>query len=139
MSVKSLNTLIKIEKAALDELRRTQTMLENQRQSLVDLVGKLQEDLDAEMQNAAENAHLGAFFGNFAQRIKKRQDAIRVEVLALNKQLQELGVKISHAFGEVKKLEIARDNRIKAAAEEKSRKEDQEQDAVAMQQFIRKE
>lgn len=136
--MKGLNTLIKLNKRTLDELRRKMVALENQKAQLLQASAKLDEELQSEIKLASKTPEMGQFFGGFSNRIKNRQQEIVFEVKKLDKQIDELNIEIGIAFSELKKYEIALANakqREKAAHE---RKLTIEMDEIAQQQFGRK-
>lgn len=136
--MKGLNTLIKLNKRTLDELRRKMVALENQKAQLLQASAKLDEELQSEIKLASKTPEMGQFFGGFSNRIKNRQQEIAFEVKKLDKQIDELNIEIGVAFSELKKYEIALANakqREKAAQE---RKLTIEMDEIAQQQFGRK-
>jgi len=136
--MKGLNTLIKLHKRSLDELRRQMVALENQKAQLLSLSAKLKDELAAEIVTASRNPEMGNFFGNFSKRIEKRQLEIAKEVAALDKQMKDLDVQIVAAFAELKKFEIALDNAKKRKQAEADRRETGEMDEIAGQQHRRK-
>lgn len=136
---KSLATLIKLHKRELDLLRRRLTNLEIQKNALIALSVKLAEELENEINLAASQVEMSNFFGNYADRIRDRQDTIRQEVLALNKQILAMQAEIAESFSELKKYEIALENRRRAEREEMARKETIQLDDLGIAQFIRKE
>lgn len=137
-NVKGLNTLIKLQRRELDDLRRKLSVLERQREALVMLSSQLIEELEREIELAIATADMGSFFGNYAERIQQRQEQIRQEVLKINKEMAKISAEIAIKFGDLKKYEIARDQRIAAAKAEENRKETMMLDEIAMQQFVRK-
>ena len=137
--MKGINTLIKLSKRALDELRREMTSLETQKAQFQEALIKLGEELLREQKLASEQPEMGAFFGGFASRIKNRQEIIAGELLALDKKIVALNEKIMVAFGELKKYEIAKENAEKRAEEEQKRKDTIMLDEIAGQQFNRKQ
>lgn len=136
--MKALNTLIRLSKKTLDELRRNMADLENQKSALEQTILSLKKDLDTEVDLAKKQVEMSTFFGEFAKRIKNRQDAIRVEIKNIDAQIVKLNNEIFIAFTELKKYEIARDNVKKKAAFEASRKETIMLDEIASQQHHRK-
>lgn len=138
MSIKSLTTLIKVHKRALDELKRIQVTLEQQKEALIVQSGALGMELEKEIALAAEQAHMGNFFGNFAERIRKKQQEIHTRVMEIHQQLEALNQQLAQQFGELKKLEIARDNRLNQMKKEKDKKETQTLDEISLQQHARK-
>ena len=118
--MKGLNTLIKLHKRTLDELRRKMAALENQKIQLLQASARLDEELASEIKTASKTPELGQFFGGFSNRIKNRQLDIAREVAKLDKQIEALNSEIRDAFSELKKFEIALENaklKLKAAQE----------------------
>ena len=136
--MKGLATLIKLHKRTLDELRRKMVSLENQKNQLRLLSARLNQELEDEMQTAGKQPEMAHFFGDFATRIKKRQEGIAKEVQSLDTQMDKLGEHIAEAYAEVKKFEIAKKNIERRAAEAVKRKETIELDEIAGQQHRRK-
>lgn len=135
---KALDTLIKLNKRTLDELRRSMVALENQKAQLLQAKANLQQELEQEMELAGTQPEMSHFFGDFAKRIKKRQADLSGEVAALDQQMAQLSDAISFAFAEVKKFEIAKENAKKRAQELARKREDLMMDEIASQQFHRK-
>lgn len=136
--MKGIHTLIKLHKRKLDELRRKQGELENQKNRLCEASIKLQRELEHEMVIASQQPEMANFFGGFAKRIQKRQEAIAAEIRSLDKQIAEMTDHIAEAFSELKKFEIARDNHKKREEEEQNRKDTNLLDEIAGQQHQRK-
>jgi flagellar export protein FliJ len=136
--VKGLDTLIKLHKRELDELRRKIGALENQKQQLLDTSKKLNDELQNEMKIAAQKPEMGGFFAGFSKRIQERQKVLAQEVRKLDQQIAKLTDEARIAFGEVKKYEIAKANAEKRAAKERARKETIELDEIASNQDRRK-
>lgn len=136
--MKGLKTLIKLNKRALDDLRRQMNMLENQKAQLLQLSAKLREDLINEMKLASKTPEMGNFFGDFSKRMQARQAEIASEVRSLERQMDELNIKISEAFSELKKFEIALENAKRRADEAQARRETLQMDEIAEQQHRRK-
>lgn len=137
--MKGIDTLIKMHQRELDTLRREMVKLEEQKQQLIDMATKLQNELMAERQLAAEQPTMAAYMGDFEKRVQKRQVEIAKEVIDLNSRMAHLSGAIAESFGELKKYEITRDNE---QAREKARADAREQetlDEVGIQQFARKD
>jgi len=136
--MKGLTTLIKLHKRTLDELRRAMMSLESQKAQLLKLSVKLKDELVQEIKLASKSPELGNFFGDFSKRMQMRQEEIAGEVRSLDKQIGELNAKISEAFSELKKFEIALENAKQRAEEAERNKETIQMDEIAGQQFRRK-
>jgi flagellar export protein FliJ len=136
--MKGLDTLIKLHKRTLDELRRQIGVLENQKQQLLNLSQKLSEELKEEIKIATGRLDMSQFFGGFAKRIQTRQQGIAEEIKTLDKKIETLTDSARVAFGEVKKYEIAKANAEKRKQKEIMRKETSALDEVAGNQHQRK-
>jgi flagellar protein FliJ len=137
--MKTLDTLIRLHKRTLDELRRNMVSLENQKSQLQQAIANLQKDLDKEMVLAGKQPELSNFFGEFAKRIKTRQETLHGEIRSLDVKITELNSKIFEAFTELKKYEIAKENAKQRAREAENRKETILLDEIATQQFLKKQ
>lgn len=136
--MKGLDTLIKLHKRTLDELRRKIIALEGQKAQLTQASKKLDEELLDEIKAAGLQPEMSGFFGGFAKRIKTRQQKIAHEIKELDKQLAALADAAQLAYGEVKKFEIARERAKKRALKEAERKETIRLDEVAGNQYRRR-
>ncbi len=136
--MKGLTTLIKLHKRQLDGLRRRMATLENQKTQLENLIKRLQDELARELVLAGKTPEMGNFFGDFAKRIRNRQEQVTKEIAELEKKIVALKEEIAIAFGEMKKFEIALENAKRRQREEANRKETIQLDEIAGQQFNRK-
>ena len=137
--MKGLLTLIKLHRRQLDQLRRQQAEKETQKEQLHDVLTRMIEELEHERQLAYENVEMSQFFGGYAKRIKERQEIVMKEIMKLDKEIRELALEITEKFSELKKFEIARDNRLKRMKDEAERKERIMMDDIAIQGHSRKE
>lgn len=136
--MKGLDTLIKLHRRTLDELRKQIAVLENQKAQLIAASQKLDQELKDEMQAAGKQPELSGFFGGFAKRIRLRQQKIAQEIKELDKKLATLADAAQAAFGEVKKFEIARERKQRRALKEAERKDTIRLDEIAGVQDRRK-
>lgn len=137
--MKTLDTLIRLHKRTLDELRRNMVALENQKAQLRQAIHTLHKELEKEIALAGEQPEMANFFGEFAKRIKNRQEVINQEIVALDAKISNLNDEIFTAFTELKKYEIARENAKLRAKAEANRKETLMLDEIAAQQFQKKD
>lgn len=136
--MKTLNTLIRLHKRTLDELRRNMVALENQKTQLQQTIKSLQNELEKEVALAGKQVEMANFFGEFAKRIRGRQDVIHQEIRGIDGKIEALNKEIFEAFTELKKYEIASENLKLRMLEEEKRKETLMLDEIAAQQFQRK-
>ena len=136
--MKTFNTLIKLAKRKLDELRKAQGVLERQKEQLINARMNLHKELEREMNIAAKQLEMAGFFGGFAKRIKIREDELMAEVKKIEAEIEKIAEEIMLAYTDLKKYEIAKDNAMKRRAEEMTRKETIMLDEIASQQYGRK-
>lgn len=136
--MKTLNTLIRLHKRSLDGLRRRMGELENQKAQLQQAIKALQKEMDTEVRLAEKQPEMANFFGEFATRIKNRQETIHQEIAAVDVKIKNLNNEIFEAFTELKKYEIAKENARLRANESEKRKETIMLDEIAAQQHLRK-
>ena len=136
--MKGLDTLIKLTKRNLDALRRQLVNLENQKEQLIQLSVKLENDLRRERDIAATTMHMGKYLDDFAKKTKARQVEIAKEVIKLDGEIFQATAAITEAFGELKKYEIAKENEKARLAEKQKRVETAMLDEMGLQQFVRR-
>lgn len=136
--MKTLDTLIRLHKRNLDGLRREMVTLETQKSQLQQAIINLQKELDTEVALASKQPEMANFFGEFAKRIKTRQENLRQEIRNLDVKIAKLNNEIFEAFAELKKYEIARENAKLRAQEKEKHKETLMLDEIAAQQYQRK-
>lgn len=136
--MKGLDTLIKLHKRTLDEIRKQIVKVENEKAQLIALSKRLSEELAQEIKTAAKQPEMGMFFGGFSKRIKNRQESIAAETAKLDQQLATLADAARAAYGEVKKFEIAKASKERREAKARDRKETARLDEIAGQQASRR-
>lgn len=119
-------------------MRRNMAALEGQKEQLHQSIKSLQNELEKEMKLAGLQAEMANFFGEFAKRIRGRQDMLHGEIKNIDVKIAELNKEIFGEFTELKKYEIARENLKQKMAEEEKRKETLMLDEIAAQQFQRR-
>lgn len=133
--MKSLKTLIKLQKRELDQLRRQVAALEGARDNLIATIERLQDELVRELEAANTMMDLRGFFGDFSDAIKKKQRALASKVVQFEQQIQELAIEIGNRFSELKKYEIALEAHKKREKEKEAKKEQAEMDEMGLRIF----
>jgi flagellar export protein FliJ len=137
--MKGINTLIKLHQRELDALRRQLVQLEEQKEQLIQLAGKLHRELMNERELAVKDPTMAAYMGDFEKRIKNRQLEIAKEVIQIDQRSSQLAAAIAESFGELKKYEITRDNEHEREQAKANQREQEMLDEIGMQQFSRKD
>lgn len=137
--MKSLNTLIRLQKRKVDDLRRNLAQIENQKQQMLDRIAALEDELQRELQLGEKSPEMAAFFGDFVGRIRKRKLEITEEIKKIEKKIDVAREQVRLAFGELKRYEIVRDRRLEEAKKLREKREGEELDEIALQRHVRKE
>jgi flagellar FliJ protein len=135
--MKGIDTLIRLSKRALDELRKKQVALETQKAKLEQGIKNLANELLREQQLAAKSPEMGSFYGGFAKSIKERQQKLHQEIINVDLELSTLSEEVMVAFADLKKYEIARDNAKARKKAEEARRETIAMDEVAATRYTR--
>ena len=130
--MKSLSTLIRVQRQGLDEMRVRLAQMENRRNSYLAQIEALTEELRTEFALAEHLPDMRGFFGDFSGAIKKKQQRIIASLLKLEKQIQELMFEIQIHYSELKKLEIAKEQCDATQALAQRRKEQQQMDEIGI-------
>lgn len=136
--MKGIETLIRLSKRTLDELKRKQAELEAEKEKMENGIKRLQEELRRESQLAVRAPEMASFYGKFSKNIQERQQKLKEEANKIEAELVLLNEQIMEAFADLKKYEIARDNAKARKKAEEARKETIELDEIASVKFTRK-
>ncbi len=136
--MKTLSTLIRLQKQRLDALRRRLAVLQNQRSALEEKDTALMQELQRELELGSQQPEMGGFFGNFAARIKQKRIEIATEIIRIDQFITAATDQIRESFADMKRYEIALELRKKAEITERQRKETNRLDEVAAQRHNRK-
>lgn len=109
--MKKLNTLIRLQKRELDGKRQKLTQLETRRDQYVRQIELLAEQLENELKLASELVDMRGFFGDFSGSIRQRQHKLAAQLVQVEEQIQRQIIDIHRQYAELKKYEIAKQNR----------------------------
>ena len=109
--MKSLDTLIRLQKWQLDEKRRQLSDLRQMHADMAAQIDRLDREVAAEAALAVGDPMLGATYSVFAQAASDRRDRLDGSLREIEGQMIAVEHDINDAFGELKKLEITKQNR----------------------------
>ena len=109
--MKSLDTLIRLQKWQLDEKRRQLGDLRRMHADLAASIARLDEDIANEAVLARKDPSLGATFGAFAQAAADRKERLVGSLRELDGQILLVEQDISASFTELKKVELTKESR----------------------------
>lgn len=129
---KGLNALIRLAERRLDECRRQVVELEQQRAEQEAALRRLDEEVARETQLADADLDLRAALPAYLGAMQERRRGIEGEIVALDHAIAERRDEIHEAFQELKRFEIARDQRAAEAAYEAGRAEQDQLDEMGL-------
>lgn len=135
--MKSLNTLIRLQKKEIDELKRQKTLFEEKREECYQALSRLADQLQFEMKTAQQMPDMAQFFGDFAASIKTGQEQINGLIRRTDKEIETLAQRIQERFSEMKKYEITLENYKKREKEKIAKRDAQTMDDIAINNYIR--
>lgn len=136
--MKGLAALIRLHRWRLDEKRRELAELERLEDRLLESVRQLDREVAAE-QAFAQQANMGGLsYGGFAAGIIVRRERLAASMAEIRQQMDVKTEEISEVFRELKRYEIARDQREKREQIEADRRAQAALDEVSLIQHQRK-
>lgn len=132
MARRGMQTLIRLHRWQLDELRRRLMPLEEERQSLLETGRTLLERLEAERLVVAAGQGETADLQAFKQRVMVQHAEIDQRVASLEETIERLREKMASAFQDVKKFEITEEQRQAAERKERQRREQNSLDEIGL-------
>ncbi|MCR9257479.1 MAG: hypothetical protein NXI16_15430 [Alphaproteobacteria bacterium] len=139
MATKTIETLIKVSKYALDDKRKVLAahfeelaLLERKRKAI-------DEELAAEQAAARDDPSIGITYGLYANAIITRRDKLDADILVKNREVEIARDDVQEAFEEVKKYELALDRIRAEQAKERARIEEEELNEMGLNGFRRKQ
>lgn len=137
--MKGIKTLIKLQKKELDERARKKAVLESQMVQLRTNINTLQDELMKEEKLLESMPEMGFAFSQYAEGNKLRQQQLEQSYAHIKRQVYQIEEEMQEFFGELKKYEIALEQKIKKQRQKEKRVEDKFLDDVAMNKYIRGE
>ena len=137
---KDLRNVIRLHEWGVDEKRRKLGELLRLAESLENQARGLEEELVREQAQAKSSPEeAGILYGNYAEAVIERRERIAQSIAQTEIEIAAAREELSEAYRELKKYEVAQENRDKREAEELARKDQAFLDEVGMQSFQRKQ
>jgi len=136
-----LDSLIKLRKHTVDEKRRALAELYRQTEILQKQKREVEAQMEQEKKLAEEMASLeaSAYLGRYLEGARKKIKGIDQSIRKLETRIAVAQEDIRNAFAEVKKIEITQRNRQNREKKARDKKEGQELDEIAIDQFRRQQ
>lgn len=135
-----LDPLIRVRKHAVEEKQRLLAGLYRQAEELEKQKKAIAQQIEKEKQLSREMGTIeaSAFLGLFIEGAKKKIRAIEKDIRQMETRIAIAQEDMRGAFAEMKKVEITQRSRKNREKADKNRKESQELDEIAIEQFRRK-
>lgn len=125
-----LATLIRLAKLQLDEKRKQLAVLLAKEDEMKAMRAVVLQRLEAESKNSQNALEGGRSHGAFVKASFKKRDEIDAAIVELNKFIQSAREEVRQAFEEMKRYEIAQDQREQKARKEAQRRDTKQLDEV---------
>jgi len=133
---KDLQNLIRINEWEVDEKRRKLGELLRLMANLEAQAVALEEELAREQQQAGNApVEAGLLYGAYAEAVIERRERIKESIDKMEAAIVEAREELRLAYLELKKYEVAQENRNRKLAKEAARRETMEYDEIAIQGF----
>ena len=140
MAFEDFQTLIRLSKWRLDELRRILQELQDQEDTLRRLLRELAEQVIVEMNASADQPHEGGLmFAAYYRVAQERAEALENAIVEVQLRIEVARDNVAEGYKELKTYEIAEENRVEALRQERARQEQITTDEQAITQFLRAE
>jgi len=137
--MKSLVTLIKLYTRQLDEKRREMVVLEQKKLQLEAALERLREELKREQAIAASSQEARYSYSSYAKSNNERQQKFIQSISEVDIKIYTLTHTISLLYSEIKKFEIASNNKKRQVEQEETRKEDIRLADIALKAHMKRE
>jgi flagellar export protein FliJ len=135
--MKGLPTLIRVRQWELEEKRRKLADLEGLAAQLDEAISRLDDEVKMEQVVATSSTEVNFAYAPYAQAAIERRRTLQASLEDVRQQIDAAHEEVTVAFQELKKYEVAQDNRRKRARVETNRREQIVLDEIAIEGFRR--
>lgn len=135
----SLKTIIRLQKLQLDEKRRVLAELQNLGDRLRAEIERLKEEIAQEQATARENFAVSFTYANFAQAALERGRKLGESLAQVEVQISVATDQMAESYQELKRYELAEEERLKREKQKLKRKEAEMLDETALIGFRRRQ
>ena len=132
-----LKSLIRLHKWELEEERKALARLLAMRQGIVNQIQRIRDDMAHERRNA-NNLHWFFAYPPYAEAMNHRIEVLNASLFELDDQIAEAEERVSAAFKEKRKFEIALENQLELERQAEERRDQAALDEIALNAFRRK-
>lgn len=135
----SLKSVIRLHKWQLDEKRRALVELQNLGDRLRAEAQRLEEEILQEQRAASASFEASFTYANYAKAAMERRTRIAQSIAQVDGQIAAATDEMAEAFQELKRFELAEEERLRREKEKLRRKEDAMLDETALVGFRRRQ
>jgi hypothetical protein len=135
----SLKTIIRLQKWKLDEKRRALAELQNLADRLMAEIERLKEEIAAEQNAARTNPEYAFTYSNYIRAAMERGERLTQSKGQVEAQISVATDEMAEAFQELKRYELAEEERLKREKDKLKRKEANMLDETALVGFRRRQ
>ena len=136
--MKSRESLIRLHRFKVDEIRRRLKLLDDMRADLAKKMSDLELMMQEEQRRAAHSDLGRLAYPSFARSVVQRRENIQRSIDEIEKQAASVTEELQAAYRELKKYEIAAENVAERDRVEVARQVQAELDDIAMSRHVRK-
>jgi flagellar protein FliJ len=136
--VSALDTLIRVHRHQLDERRQQVAELDRLAAKLREELQRLEAETAAEQKVAGASPEIGFSYGSYAASVVDRRQKLHASLAGVEEQMVQAREALASAFQDVKRYELAAAHRLKKARQRVTRRQNIEQDEIAMQIYRRR-
>jgi flagellar protein FliJ len=138
-AMRSRETLIRLQKWHVDEVRRKLADLESMRAEFEKRRAELEASV-ADERRFGETSPIGVYaYPSFARAMNERRGKLEESIRGLEREILVTKDALSEAYGELKKAELLEEQRAERERVEESRREQADLDEVALKAFRRRQ
>ena len=139
LAVNSLKSVIRLHKWQLDEKRRALSELQNLADRLRGELDRLKEDVQREQETARGNEEVAFGYAAFARAALERGRRLTESIVQVEAQIAVATDAMAEAYQDLKRFELAEEERIKREREKLKQKENAMLDETALVGFRRRQ
>lgn len=136
--MKRRDTLMRLKRFRVDELKRRMTTLDAMHNDLERKLADLEESIARERQRANDSDIGRLAFPSFLRSIDSRRDNLRTTLKEIDRERDQCQGELTGAFQDLKSLELATEQQAKKAEELEARRTQSRVDEMAIVRHLRK-
>jgi flagellar export protein FliJ len=138
MIMKRRDSLMRLKRFRVDDLKRRMTTLDGMRADLERKLADLEESVGRERQRANDSDIGRLAFPSFLRSIETRRENLRTTVKEIEREREQCQGELTVAYQDLKSLELATEQQAKRVAETEARRSQSRVDEMAIVRHLRK-